>query len=309
RRLYRRLDGLLADVLAAVPEETLVMILSDHGFGTHTGRIYPNRVLADLGYLRRAKRSRTQRVLRSFRKRLARLGLAPAPPPATPDDPKTWMAKARERSFTALLSLDWPRTRAYVAVAEIYGLLFLNLRGREPHGVVRPGVDANGLLEEIRGGLLAQRAPRDGAPLFADVLRGDSVYPADGSGRRPDLVLVPSPGFSMTRDLAPQGVEYYGQPTGTPRPEGTLRLSGEGTRQGVLPEGADMIDVAPTVLAALGLPVPTDMEGQVLARCFLEPPAVERIAPTPRAGDDAPNLTDAEADEVTRRLQALGYMT
>src|SRR5262249_26108661 len=276
RRLYRRLDGLLADVLAAVPEETLVMILSDHGFGTHTGRIYPNRVLADLGYLRRARRSRGQRMLRSFRKRLARLGLAPAPPPTTRDDPKTWMAKARERSFTALLSLDWQRTRAYVAVAEIYGLLFLNLRGREPHGVVRPGSAADGLLDEIRTRLLAQRTPGDGAPLFADVLRGDSVYQADGSGRRPDLVLVPRPGFSMTRDLAPRGVELYEQATGTHRPEGILLVSGPGTRQGALPEGADMVDVAPTVLAALGLPVPTDMEGQVLARCFLDPPAVER---------------------------------
>lgn len=305
--LYGRLDAFLADILEAVPSETLVFVVSDHGFGSHEGRIYPNRLLANLGYLRRRRRPRLQRLGRSLQKRLARLGIVPSPP-AKDTGGKTWMARTRERSFDALLPLDWHRTQAYVAVAEIYGLLYLNLRGREPQGIVEPGDKASRLREAIRSALRAQRSPRDGEPIFSDIVPGETVYPENAFGRRPDLVLIPRPGLSMTRDLAGEWIEYYHGPTGTHRPEGILILSGDGVRTGTLPQPVDIIDLAPTILAVLGLSVPSDMEGCMLRSAFLDPPPVEMGPPTGQRDNDANDLTDAEEAEVTKRLQSLGYM-
>jgi len=53
-------------------------------------------------------------------------------------------------------------------------------------------------------------------------------------------------------------------------PDGLLVVVGEGIRPSVLMAGCSALDVAPTLLYLLGLPVPRDMEGRVLTE-ILEP--------------------------------------
>ena len=77
-------------------------------------------------------------------------------------------------------------------------------------------------------------------------------------------------------------------------------------------EGAAMVDVAPTLLHCLGLPVSEDMDGRVLegmlAAGFLagNPPSYE--APLPMHGQDTGLYSEVEASEVPSRLAALGYV-
>lgn len=305
RRAYTRLDALLAEVLAAVPRETLVLVLSDHGFGSHEGRLYPNVLLRRWGYLVWAGRRR-DRLMRSLRKRLTRLGLAA--PPAVRTDP--WIAQVRERSLERMLPLKWSRTRAYVALAEMCGLLYLNLRGREPGGIVSPGWEQEALAAEIREKLLSVRDPKDGAPVFADVPLGREVFPDDPHGTRPDLVLLPRPEYSVYRDLNHRRwIDHYPLTSGTHRPEGVLMAWGDGIRAGRLARETSLVDLAPTILAAAGVPVPDDMDGRVLDELFLTAPSVTRVAGTHRAaGHDDGGLTADEEAEVVERLRSLGYM-
>ncbi len=306
RRAYRRLDEVLADVLAAAPSDALVLVVSDHGFGAHGGRVYPNVLLQKWGYL--SWRGRTRgRVLRSIRKRLRRIGLGGG---ATGKAAEPWIRQLRVRGFDRMLPLRWRRTRAYVALAEMYGLLFVNLRGREPQGVVAPGAAYEALVGELRERFLAVRDPADGAPLFSAVVPGREVYPDDPRGGRPDLVLVPRPEYSVYRDLNYRlWVERYTVVSGTHRPEGIIVAGGSGVRAGALPAEAELIDVAPTILAAAGVPVPTDMDGRVLTELFVEPPAVSFTEPTARPDAAAGGLSADEEGEVVERLRALGYMT
>jgi len=306
RRAYARLDALLAEVLAAMPRDTLVVALSDHGFGSHEGRLYPNVLLRRWGYLTWAGRRR-DRFMRSLRKRLARLGLA-RPRPLRTD---AWIAQVRERSLERMLPLTWRRTRAYVALAEMSGLLYVNLRGREPGGIVSPGWEQEALAAEIRDKLLAVRDPKDGAPVFAEVLPGREVFPDDPHGTRPDLVLLPRPEYSVYRDLNHRRwIDHYSLTSGTHRPEGVLVVSGEGIRPGRLAREASLVDLAPTILAAAGVPVPDDMDGRVLDELFVEAPHVTRVAGTSSANSerDEGALTPEEEAEVVERLRALGYM-
>jgi predicted AlkP superfamily phosphohydrolase/phosphomutase len=304
RAAYRHLDGQIARVLAAAPPAALRLVVSDHGFGPHKGRVYPNVLLRRWGYLVWAGRRR-QRFMRSVRKRLARLGLGRRERRRA--DP--WIAQVRERSLERMLPLVWRRTRAYVALAEMYGLLYVNVRGREPGGVVSPGPAQQALAEEIAARLRAVRDPRDGAPVFSEVVRGDVAFPEDPLGRRPDLVLIPRPEYSVYRDLNHRRwVDHYPVTSGTHRPEGIFIAAGEGIRPGRLACDAELVDLAPTILATAGLPVPNDMDGRVLEEIFLSAPAVARAAPAARAPDVDATLSPEEEALLVERLRSLGYM-
>jgi predicted AlkP superfamily phosphohydrolase/phosphomutase len=191
------------------------------------------------------------------------------------------------------------------------GLLYLNLRGREPGGIVSPGWEQEALAAEIREKLLGVRDPKDGAPVFADVPLGREVFPDDPHGTRPDLVLLPRPEYSVYRDLNHRRwIDHYPLTSGTHRPEGVLMAWGDGIRSGRLARETSLVDLAPTILAAAGVPVPDDMDGRVLDELFLTAPSVTRVAGTHRAaaGHDDGGLTAEEEAEVVERLRSLGYM-
>lgn len=304
-RVYRRLDTLIGDLLAAAPAGALVLVVSDHGFGAQTGRVHPNTLLHRWGYLAWRGRRR-DRLRRSVRKRLVRFGIGREGTRPVPD---SWISDARKQSFARSLPVHWHRTRAYVALAEIHGLLYLNLRGREPGGTVAPGEEARALAAELRERLLAVRDPRGDGPVFADVLPGDEVYPDDPHGRRPDLVLVPRPDLTVSRDLNHRRwIDHYPVVSGTHRPEGLLIAGGSGVRPGPLDRDVELVDLAPTILAAAGVAVPEDVDGRVLSELFVEPPAVAWTAPAARTSGPDAGLSAAEEAQVTERLRALGYM-
>ena len=304
RQVYRRLDACLGELLRTVGADTTTIVLSDHGFGPHTGRVFPNVLLQRWGYLNWRGRRRA-RLLRSLRKRLVNLGvMRPGPKVEEP-----WEVRVRTRAFDGVLPLRWARTRAYVPLAEIYGLLYLNLRGRQPEGTVAPGSEQEALTDELRARLSEIRDPHDGAPVFSQVLGGAGLYPDDPLGRRPDLVLVPRPGYTMRRELNHRlWIDRYDIASGTHRPEGILIASGPGIRPGRLADDVDLVDLAPTLLAHVGLGVPADMDGRVLTELFVEPPAIVAAPPAGAVDDRDGSLSGAEEDQVVERLKALGYI-
>ncbi len=91
---------------------------------------------------------------------------------------------------------------------------------------------------------------------------------------------------------------------------GILVINGPGIRRGVRLEDASVLDIAPTSLALLGLPVAQDMEGRVLAEAFEEAPGSDTIATYETgapAGPSAP-LESALDEEIVAKLTALGYV-
>jgi tetratricopeptide (TPR) repeat protein len=97
------------------------------------------------------------------------------------------------------------------------------------------------------------------------------------------------------------------------RPQGMIAIGGPGIRRDELVFGAGLLDVAPTVLALLGLPIGADMRGRVLVEAFAEPVEVERIP----SWEDLPGSDGRhplgeenpwEAAAVVDQLVALGYV-
>lgn len=302
RRVYRDLDSALGSVVGRFPPETRVLVVSDHGFGIHHGRVYPNVLLRRWGVLTHAGRWRT-RLLRSLRKRLGR-------PRSRAGTGTSWEVRVRQRAFAASLPVHWRSTRAYVGVAEIYGLLYLNLQGREPEGTVAPGAEAERLLADLEHRFRTVTDPVDGTAVFTDVLRGTTLAPEDRHGRRPDLVLVPRADLTVGRELNDRlWLERYQAPMGTHRPDGVFVLSGAGVASGPLSASVHLVDLAPTILAMAGVPIPHDVDGRVLQECFTTPLAVHRQDDSVRPSmPEMPSLSPEDEASVAERLRALGYL-
>lgn len=202
------------------------------------------------------------------------LGGTPAPhdPVAagarSPSDAERLLAEANQPELLAWLRGDLDRLEALRAelVSDPPHVAFVSLSGLEQAslatfgGFVRAEFEASDSREARRAAdaLVAYLAGLDGA------LAGlwEAIPP-------PRLLAL----SSAYGTAAPGGLSRLagGQETaGTMAgpPDGVLLLRGEGIRPGVQIPAASVLDVAPTLLYALGLPSARDFDGRVLAEAF-----------------------------------------
>lgn len=230
---YRRCDTVVGGALAAADDETLVLVLSDHGFTSFRRGVNLNNWLHAHGFL----------ALRG--------GEAPS---------------AQHGDF--LRAVDWDRTSAY---ALGLGSIYLNIAGREAGGIVAPR-DADALAQRICDQLaMLEDPPRGKAPVVDARPRGE-LYRGEFAHESPDVVVNFNAGYRVSWNTALGGFgdaliednrrrwggDHIVSPAIVP---GVLFSS-----RPVVPTGAAMVDVAPTILDALGVPVPGAMEGTSLLR-------------------------------------------
>jgi hypothetical protein len=230
--------------------------------------------------------------------------------------------RAAESLFLSRRHIDWSRTRAYAQGN--FGQIFLNVEGRQPRGCVAPE-DVRPLLDDLKAGLKTIPHPKTGEPLVEHVYERDELYRGPHAYLAPDLTVVLTDwryrtigqhDFTTHKVISPA----FG-PTGDHRMEGILVAAGPAFRTGAVPRAAELLDVAPTVLHLLGVPVPGDMDGRILAE-ILDPalspidlpvraaelaPAVAHAHATPSTPVDSVYTAEEDA-EIQRRLEELGYL-
>lgn len=327
-RVYRMLDEAVGELLDALAgPNTLVLILSDHGFSPLKKAFFLNQWLAEQGYLVSKPRAED---LGTRARSLVNAGLRRAV--HWLDRP--WMAAAKRAAFAmwpalkgklhssmAYAGVDWSRTRAY-AVGTM-GNIYLNVRGREPQGIVEMGAGYEALRDEIIAGLKSLRDPESGAPIFLDVYRREEIYHGPYLEEAPDIVGLLDPTYHVAAvDWRPADggvieslgdkLLFVGDLSGQHDLDGILLAQGPHVRTGERIEGARIIDLAPTILAAMGEPVPAHMDGRVLDQLFDTPPAVHideenPTTPSPPAPGDA-GYSEDEEEEIASRLRGLGYI-
>ncbi|MFQ5589712.1 MAG: alkaline phosphatase family protein [Phycisphaerae bacterium] len=308
RAAFEELDravGALLDYADANNARTL--IVSDHGHGSLEGKVQPNMLLKDWGYLtlRRGGAQPAARIRHTW-DRLRRRN----------------MRFAREGDIAHDLAVDFSRTRACVMHAGMAGFLYLNLRGRQPSGIVEPA-EYDTLRDELERQFLGDRCratdPAGRAiQLFSAVHRPEELYGCTREDQPwlPDLLLIPHESLAVIRKIRGRRPVRWlppGRIEGTHRSNGILIASGPGIARGVKVD-AHIVDCAPTILAMLGLAIPGDMEGHVITGLFDATPAIKSTAARPSAvaqEADANNTevyTAEELQQVTERLMDLGYL-
>ena len=179
------------------------------------------------------------------------------------------MDRLGESLFFSRRHIDWSRTRAYAQGN--FGQIFLNLEGRQPCGCVAPE-DAACLIEELKAGLMAIPHPETGEVLVTHVYERDELYHGPHTNLAPDLTVVLSDWRYRTiglHDFTTNCVitPAFG-PTGDHRPEGILIASGPTIQPSEAAGEASLLDIAPTVLHLLGVPIPSDLDGRVRLELF-----------------------------------------
>jgi len=300
---YQSLDeeiGRLVD--GFVPRDAHLVFLSDHGFGPWGTNVYLNDWLAQRGWLAYDRRRASGwEMLRWVGSRVKRWV------------PGSLIVKAR-RALPLLKTFDWSRTRAYAGLPTEYGI-FLNVRGREPAGTVElSGYET--LRTEIIEALRGWCDPRTGEPITKVVYRREELYTGPFVTQAPDIIFELRRGYRVS-DLTGRGdalgdVSY--EPWGFHEREGIFGMSGPGIEASLSPEQASIQDIMPTLLYALGLPVPDDLDGHTLLEIFTpawrdeHPLRFQHTADQEMSSETDHAYSVAEEASIAERLKGLGYL-
>ncbi len=298
---YRELDRTIGDIVSVLGSDSQVFVISDHGFCNLNKKFFLNNWLAREGFFQVGSSSKL--ALRGGR--ILRSGML------SKFFASSIGTRIREQSINR--AMDWSRTSAY---AYEQGL-FLNLKGREEKGIVKPGAE----YEDIRG-KIAERLrnfvdPESGNRVVDAVTYKEEIYKGDYLAMAPDLVPVLEDYSCYIHDGLLETellVDCSSAPAGIHHPDGVFAAWGPNIAGNQMIENAEIIDVAPTILHALGLPVPEHMDGKVLGDLF-EPGFLERN-PIKTGGavcDDGEKSTEVysqeEADEIQKQLRGMGYLS
>ncbi len=323
--VYRAVDEQVGRVLADV-DPANVLVASDHGIGPYDQYEFrPNVFLRDHGFLetRRGGRGmpawtttrdeqlrhgsggtdRQEGTLARLAAAAARLGLTAERAAAVLEalSLKSFVADRVPESLarTATEQVDFERSRAYVRDAVELGVR-INLEGREPDGVV-PRSEYESVRQELVA-LLSSVTTPDGEPMFEEVAVREEHYHGPAVDDAVDVVTVPA-GFEHALSSRVSG-EQFGEPREpwNHKPDGVIAARGAAFDHDGSLAGADLFDVAPTVLATFDLPPHDRMDGSVLPVVPGEG-AVESL-PAYAGASKAP--TDDR--EVEQRLADLGYL-
>ena len=318
RKCYQAFDRYVGKLLAEVsPLSPLRIVLSDHGFGSNRGTIYPNHVLRKLGYYhlkaqadgplkKYLKHSDSQtvrtlyRTLKGVRNNMQARQVV--------KQYKNWADMIQDSVPGEKSSVDWHRTKAAFVGGSEAGFIFINVKGRGPYGCVEPGSEYEDIVSRIFTEFRGLANSETGQPLLTRVARGSEVYSDEENGvLLPDIVLVPQEGYVVGAGLSDSFLASDGE-RGDHRHNGVLLLESDELKRKIPTLNPHLIDLAPTILHALDLPVPTDMDGRVLEEIFEHPRTVQFQEIDNSTSHAARDYDQNESEIIEQRLRGLGYV-
>ncbi len=249
--VYQRMDHLVGQLIEHAGEGANVIVYASHGMGPAVGGPQlVHEVMFRLGLVRGGRARR-----------------------ALPPGARAWLRR-RLPAVTGPVSrgtgLRSAGTRAVAVDNNRCAAIRVNLVGREPHGTVRPGPEAEQLLAWLRDQLYALRQPGTGEPIVARVQTATEAF---GPGHHPDvpdllvsfrtdlgaLTACESPAVGRVRARFAPGSTRTGDHTA----RSMLWAAGPAAPAAGTGRGS-VLDLAPTVLSLLGVPLPAGLDGQPL---------------------------------------------
>jgi len=327
---YRRFDAEVGRLSGMRDEDTVLFIMSDHGFGPLHRIINLNVWLMREGYLVLRRRPITLLKYLLWRagftpeglaeKRLIRLTLGRLIMRMLKDRNKATVDQLRLlhsglETFLSLNDVDWSRTKAFGLFG--WGQIKINVKGRYPQGCVSPGAEYQALRAEIVTKLRELKDPETGERVGGEVFTRDEVYWGPFLEEAPDITFLPmkkrywansrGTGFPSNRIFS----TFLWGMTGMHTMNGILLAEGKPLRKALRVHGAHILDLFPTILYLMGIPVPKDTDGKVLDQIFHDAFLREnRFEPTDRADGGKGEALQGieEQEEIIERLRELGYL-
>jgi predicted AlkP superfamily phosphohydrolase/phosphomutase len=321
--IYQKMDEVLRRILEDwVGSEKTLIVMSDHGAGRLQKLLYINNFLMKKGFLKLKKGIRTSAkhlVFRSgfvpmtFYHLLLHMGLGRLKRKARFGQTQSLL----KSFFLSFEDVDWSQSVAY-SIGSTAGQVYLNLKGREPQGIVEVGHEFEQIREEIIRELEGLIDEKTGEKVVKEIFRKEEIYQGPHLKEAPDIIFFPKDfeiaAFGEYEFASHHILDDSWGVSGSHRMEGLLMMKGKQIQQDMTLEGAEIIDLAPSILYLLNLPVPKGMDGKVLHKAFLNGMLQEKpihyIEESPLPDFNPKDIySDQEEEELKKQLKNLGYLT
>jgi predicted AlkP superfamily phosphohydrolase/phosphomutase len=178
-----------------------------------------------------------------------------------------WQLRDRLAFQFATGNADWSQTRAFTLPADLEGCIRINLRGREPQGIVEPGSQYEDVCSELTEVLEKLVNPATGRAAVRRVCRIDQLFPGDRRDHLPDLTVIWNDEAEI-REVYSDRLGLVSEApvdprTGTHYPLSFMAARGARSRRGKI-QGGHIADLAPTLLAYFGINPPSEMDGRAI---------------------------------------------
>ncbi len=222
-KMYQSLDNMIGKIISKVNDETLIIVVSDHGAKATTHHFDPVKLLVNAGLM---------------------------------------VIKESEKGKKLI---DWERTKAIVQ-RSCY--IYINLKGRDPQGIVKSGKEYEDLQEEIIRLLYDYTDDKTGKKPIALALKKEDARIIGLYGDRiGDIVFAISPKFGAQHGPHLPTAKY-----GIGSLQGLLIMKGPGVKKNYLMKRtAWLTDIVPTICYLTELPLPKNTEGAILYQAFQDP--------------------------------------
>jgi predicted AlkP superfamily phosphohydrolase/phosphomutase len=295
RDVYKQLDDAIGSFVSRTRDDDLILFISDHGFQSCDRTIQMDRLLQSFGYLEFSASNVVFGPMQwGWVRNVAR---------------KVYDTLGLHGKVSLPQSVNWSKTKAYTSIRSTGEGVSINRAGREPDGIVDPG-DFEKVRDEVMDRLASFVDPKTGKKPVKAIYRREEVFKGKHADTAPDILMEPAEGYSLTH--AKSAIEDADWVSGDHRPEGVIVAVGPNVRP--FEEEPKLIDMAPTILAALDAPATVQHTGRVLhelvgAADVKHTEAAPAVAiPGMPTGEGESAVSDSEADEMEEHLRGLGYI-
>lgn len=322
RQVLEKVDEFVGDIIALGNDPT-VIIASDHGMGDYDWTFYINSWLSEHGYCqvtdgksqyfrqqkaelkgtdeKQSEPSVIESTVSAIASSLSKLGLSPQRIHSGLSTIGAANYVERLLPNEALVAaqnqvVNYENSKAFQLHFNSLGV-HLNVEGRDPSGII-PESEYDSVRRELIEELKRVRDPV-GEFVFDDVQPREEVYHGKHLEDAPDIILTPR---NYRYDVSGSILDTFRRyPHKNHKPEGILLSN----RPLTIDDHAEIYDIAPTVAAALGIPVDTQTDGKVLLNIGEEH---DRVDWDEIAGGYADIDEESNTQSVEDRLADLGYM-
>lgn len=270
--VYQQLDTEIANLLKIIDKDTIVFFVSDHGFGESKYDFNLNVWLQKQGYLNLTKKKKNEKnlLLRITSTLLYEYNLKKYVEPVVSRLPfgiqKSAVQKVVPREIKAS-DVDWSSTRAFSKSG--FGEVYLNVSGREPKGIIKPGEEYEHLRNEIIGRLKELRDPNNNK-VNPTIFKKEEIFGNYNINQPPDLLIHTNDNVpSISARVGINKIFSKGPISGNHRLNGLFLAFGPGIKKNNKMK-AKILNITPTILHIYNLPLNDDMDGNVMFDVFDE---------------------------------------
>ncbi|MFA5356547.1 MAG: alkaline phosphatase family protein [Candidatus Omnitrophota bacterium] len=282
---FRFLDNKIGEIIEMCDEDTTIFIVSDHGMKPFKKVFYVNNLLLEMGLLegenksaRKTKYLFTAFCFQAIIELMVKLKISPE-----------YFKRFLPESFFKRLNIiigkgkgyNWSKTKAYFW-GGLGDCIVINLKGRQPEGIVPPE-EYEKIRDEIIDKIKSIKDPDTNEGIAYGIYKREDLFTGDFVKSAPDIIVKLREGYAPHESIELEGIfnkkSLFEPITSDHTRNATLIISGKNIKKGVLFDGSNILDIAPTVLSLLGVPVPSDMDGKVLAKILSEEVSPSFVAP------------------------------